>query len=192
MVAPQLDSYDFATEVDLEALFTSLKCTGGVILKNVASKDDLAQLELDVRPHIEADKAWTGSFFPAQTRCVRSSGSRSSRKADLPAIGSRVTGLVSKSRTFVDKVIMNPVYQATAAKFLTSYHTAHLGSEFVECVSKPQLMNTSASFLMIVESVQAELCIVPVVFAIAPGKGDARNQPLHRKSFEALLFWSCI
>ena len=40
---------------------------------------------------------------------------------------------------------MNPVYQATSDKFLTSYHTGHLGHEFVDCVSKPQLMNTSKS-----------------------------------------------
>lgn len=70
MAASPIDSYDFAGEVDLEALFLSLKRTGGIILKNIATKEDLAQLEKDVRPHIEADKAWTGSFFPAQTRCV--------------------------------------------------------------------------------------------------------------------------
>ncbi|KAK4701590.1 hypothetical protein P7C70_g4636, partial [Phenoliferia sp. Uapishka_3] len=146
---PQVDSYDYAGEVDLEALATSLKRAGGVILRNVANAEDLAAMEKDVRPHIEGDKVWTGSFFPAQTR--------------------RVTGLVSKSPKFVEKVIMNPVYQATCDKFLTSYHTGHLGSEFVDCVSKPQLMNT-------------------IVFAIGPGGGDARNQPLHREGSSLSAF----
>ncbi|KAK4704253.1 hypothetical protein P7C70_g1956, partial [Phenoliferia sp. Uapishka_3] len=133
--------FDFTKEVDLEALATALKRDGGIILRKIATADDLAQMEKDVRPFIEKDAPWTGSFFPAETR--------------------RVTGLITKSPRFVEKVIMNPVYQATCDKFLSSYHTGHLGSEFIECVSKPQLQNT-------------------IVFAIGPGGSDARNQPLHR------------
>ncbi|KAL8280676.1 hypothetical protein RQP46_006999 [Phenoliferia psychrophenolica] len=140
-IEAQVDSYDFSKEVDLEALATSIKRTGGVICKNVCNPADLAAMEADVRPFIVADKPWTGSFFPAETR--------------------RVTGLVTKSPTFVEKVLMNPTYQAMADKFLTSHTTGHLGSEFVECESKPQLMNT-------------------IVFAIGPGGKDAHNQPLHR------------
>lgn len=123
--APAIPTFDFAHLVDLEAVALGLKRVGGIVLKNVASASDLAQMEQDVRPHIVGDKAWTGSFFPAQTR--------------------RVTGLVTKSRTFTDKVIMNPVYQRICDKFLTSYHDGHLGKEFVPCVSKPQLQNTSQS-----------------------------------------------
>lgn len=65
---PSVDVYDFTKEVDLDALAESLKRTGGIILKNVATPEDLAQMEKDVRPHIVGDKVWTGSFFPAQTR----------------------------------------------------------------------------------------------------------------------------
>jgi hypothetical protein len=66
----QVSKFDFAGEVDLEALATALKRDGGIILTHVANTEDLAQMEKDERSHIIGDKAWTGSFFPAQTRFV--------------------------------------------------------------------------------------------------------------------------
>ena len=133
--APTVDSYDFSNGiegVDLDAFAESLKRTGGVILRNIATPEELAQMEKDVRPHINADKPWTGSFFPAETR--------------------RVTGLITKSPTFVKTVIMNPVLQAISDRFLTSYHTGHLQDEFVDCVSKPQLQNTSQSPILLYDA----------------------------------------
>lgn len=141
IATPTIPTFDFAAPVDTAAVCAALKQTGGIVLRHVAGPAALAQMERDVRPHIAGDKAWTGSFFPAQTR--------------------RVTGLVTKSPTFTETVLMNPVYQAVCNTFLTLYHTGHLGKEFVDCESKPQLQNT-------------------IVFAIGPGSADARNQPLHR------------
>ena len=58
------------TPPDIDAMCESLKVYGGIILKNVADKPALEQMIKDFRPHIDGDKPWEGSFFPAQTRYV--------------------------------------------------------------------------------------------------------------------------
>ncbi|KAJ5726586.1 phytanoyl-CoA dioxygenase family protein [Penicillium malachiteum] len=98
----------------------------------------LLQIEYDVRPFINLDKPWTGDFFPPETR--------------------RVCGLAGKSRTFMDLVVGNALYQDVCSILLTSTHCSYYGQKREESVSHPQLNNT-------------------IVFSIGPG---ARNQELHR------------
>ncbi|KAJ5623674.1 hypothetical protein N7490_012279 [Penicillium lividum] len=52
----------------VDELVAALKLAGGVIIRNAVSQAALDQIEVDVRPGLEQDAAWSGSFFPSQTR----------------------------------------------------------------------------------------------------------------------------
>lgn len=134
---PAVRSFDNATAIPsqvIEALITA----GGVVIKNAVSPSDLAQIESDTRKYIDGGTELAGNFFPQQTRTV--------------------TGLASRSKTFMDKIVQHPTYQKICADLLTSTHTNWVGEAQRTCVSKPQLNST-------------------VIFSIGPG---ARAQQLHR------------
>jgi ectoine hydroxylase-related dioxygenase (phytanoyl-CoA dioxygenase family) len=76
----------------------------------------------DIRPLLNKDSPWAGSFFPAQTR--------------------RAYALLNVSDVYTSKIVMHPTYQAVAAKFLTLKHWFWEGQNKQWAVSKPQLSNT--------------------------------------------------
>ncbi|KAK4186966.1 hypothetical protein QBC35DRAFT_452798 [Podospora australis] len=107
---------------NIEIITSSLITTGGVIIRNLLPPSILSTIESDVRPFIEADKPWSGSFFPPQTR--------------------RVFGLAGKSPTFMTSLVADPLYQAVCDRFLTSTFQSWMGSKLETSISKPQLNNT--------------------------------------------------
>ena len=92
----------------------------------------------DLRPFLNKDTPWEGDFFPKETR--------------------RCYALMGNSPTCAEKVIMNPLYQATCETFLTTKNWFWSGHKKTYATSKPQIMNS-------------------VCFSIGPG---AHKQPLHR------------
>ncbi|KAI9731230.1 MAG: hypothetical protein M1834_005423 [Cirrosporium novae-zelandiae] len=124
--------------VPVDEVVDALKVTGGVIIRNLVSHEHLDQIEKNLRPYLEADHEWEGDFFPKETR--------------------RCYSLIPTSSTFARVVVMNPLYQETCNKFLTTNNWFWSGHQKVYAKSKPQIMNT-------------------VCFSIGPG---AHKQPLHR------------
>lgn len=135
---PEVQSFDAQT-VTTNEVVNALILAGGCIIRNLVSKDDLAQIEKDTRPYINADKPWSmDDFFPPETR--------------------RVTGLFNKSRTFIEAIPANKLYQSIADVLLTDTIYDYCGQRLETFVSKPQLNNT-------------------IVFSIGHG---AKAQELHR------------
>lgn len=118
---PEVKVFDNAT-VTHDQIIDALIKAGGCVIKNVAAASDLAQIELDTRPYIEADKPWDGTFFPIQTR--------------------RVNGLAEKSKTFMDKVVCYQPYQDICKTLLSSTVSNWVGKEYETSTSSPQLNNT--------------------------------------------------
>jgi hypothetical protein len=56
---PEVKEFD-ATTVTVDELVDALKIAGGVIVRNLLTKEELDQIEADVRPWLEKDKPWEG------------------------------------------------------------------------------------------------------------------------------------
>ncbi|OGE54274.1 hypothetical protein PENARI_c006G01653 [Penicillium arizonense] len=105
-----------------DEIAAALKVAGGVIIRNAVSQEALDQIELDIRPGLENDTAWNGSFFPAQTR--------------------RTTAALQKSPTYAREICMHPLFQGVSSRFLTEKQWYWSGTEKQWTVSRPQLSNT--------------------------------------------------
>ncbi|KAH0841996.1 phytanoyl-CoA dioxygenase family protein [Fonsecaea pedrosoi] len=146
-----------ASTCTVDELVSALRVAGGVVIRGMLNSEELANLEKDTRPWLEKDKAWDdGDFFPKETR--------------------RAFGMVSKSRTFAERIVANPLWLGVTDALLTStlkwnwvswirFHLVsrtlrpkQVGDKNEASVSRPQLNNT-------------------IVFSIGPG---ARDQALHR------------
>ena len=127
--AAKVDSFDGRT-VTVADVVESLIRTGGCIVRNLVSKEDVAAIDADVRPYILKDQPWQGDFFPPETR--------------------RVTGLEEKSPTFTRKVLGNELYQDVCTRLLSSTHEAWLGQKLETSVSPPQVNNTIVFFIIFV------------------------------------------
>ncbi|KAK5462462.1 hypothetical protein LTS15_002174 [Exophiala xenobiotica] len=136
---PEVKIFDAATAT-VDELVDALRVAGGLVVRNVMNKDELASLEKDIRPELEKDTAWAdGDFFPEETR--------------------RAFGLVTKSRTFADRIFGHPLWTGVTDALLSSTLKHNwIGDKNEVSVSAPQLNNT-------------------IVFSINPG---ARDQALHR------------
>jgi hypothetical protein len=55
----EVKEFDAATVVVSE-LVDALKVAGGVIVRNLLTKEEVDQLEADVRPWLDKDKPWEG------------------------------------------------------------------------------------------------------------------------------------
>ncbi|OIW35100.1 phytanoyl-dioxygenase family protein [Coniochaeta ligniaria NRRL 30616] len=118
---PSVPVFDNATATVDEVVQGLIKA-GGVVIKNAVAAEDLASIEKDTRPFLDADKEWNGEFFPKETR--------------------RVNGLAQKSKVFMKSIVCNNLYQDVCTKLLSSTHKSWLGEERITSVSKPQLNNT--------------------------------------------------
>jgi len=88
---PEVKSLDKATTT-VEEVVQALAISGCVI-QNVASPETLALIEKDTRPHFASDKPYEECDF-------------------FPAWSGRVTGMVGKSKIFMDTVPLDPLYRA--------------------------------------------------------------------------------
>ena len=121
LASDKVEAFDAST-VTGERLVKSIIANGGVIIRNFLDIDTVKTIEQDVRPYIDADKPWSGEFFPKETR--------------------RVTGLARKSTTFVDSIMMNRLWLHLTHELLTSRHITWAGQSQHESVSKPQVSAT--------------------------------------------------
>jgi len=55
---PEVKTFDAAT-VTADELVQALRVAGGVVVKNILTKDEVQAIEKDVRPWLEKDKPWT-------------------------------------------------------------------------------------------------------------------------------------
>lgn len=119
---PEVQYFD-AQVVTTDQVVNALILAGGCIIRSLVSKDDLAQIEKDTRPYINADKPWTmDDFFPPETR--------------------RVMGLLNKSRAFIEAIPANRLYQSVSDALLTDTIYDYCGQKLETFTSKPQLNNT--------------------------------------------------
>jgi hypothetical protein len=102
----------------------AIKLAGGCIIRGILTPDEIRQIESDIRPTLDADLPWPGSFFPSETR--------------------RAMGLLGKSPTFARALVMNPLYQAVSKVFLEEEYWCWNGKEKLHNVSPAQLHNTVA------------------------------------------------
>ncbi|KAJ6443236.1 phytanoyl- dioxygenase family protein [Purpureocillium lavendulum] len=123
----ELEVPEFSAGADPPAcdVVDALKRVGGCIVRNIVSRDAIAQMERDIRPALEADEPWSASsFFPPTTR--------------------RAFGLIGKSEAFALSIIGNDLYQRVCDDFLTTKSYPYYGNRDVLNVSPPQVNNTIA------------------------------------------------
>ncbi|KAF2848080.1 phytanoyl-CoA dioxygenase family protein, partial [Plenodomus tracheiphilus IPT5] len=133
--------FDSAT-ASLDDMTASMKCNGGIIIRNFLSHDIISTIESEVRPHLEADTPWDGSAFPPQTR--------------------RVTGALAKSKTFREKLIMQPQFLALSDALLSVTSKIYWGDAANDITARAQIGGS-------------------IVFCVNPG---AEAQPLHRDDIQ--------
>ncbi|EXJ95343.1 hypothetical protein A1O1_00463 [Capronia coronata CBS 617.96] len=105
-----------------EEVVEALKVAGGCIVRRAVPVEIVDQVEKDIRPALDQDTPWVGSFFPANTK--------------------RCYGVLGKSDAACE-VVLNPLFQAVASMLLTDANWFWEGTEKRWAVSKPQLMNTT-------------------------------------------------
>lgn len=125
----EMDVPEFpSSDADPASVVAALKLAGGVIVRGILPKTAIAQIETDLRPHLEADTPWEAStFFPPSTR--------------------RAFGLAGKSYTAATELVGCPLYQEVCRQFLTSkaYRWYGTPSETSQLnISPPQVNNTIA------------------------------------------------
>lgn len=106
-----------------EEVVQGLIRSGGCILRNAASLEELAAIEADTRPWIDKDLEWKGDeSFPRETR--------------------RVCGLATKSKAYMEVVVANKLYQDVCNILLSSTFKMWKGDELMTSTAAPQLNNT--------------------------------------------------
>jgi hypothetical protein len=90
---PKVSAFDSAI-VTTDEIIAALRTAGGCIIRNAVAPSQLAQIETDTRPYLDADEPWGGEFFPIQTR--------------------RMNGLAGKSKIFMKEVVCYKPYQDRA------------------------------------------------------------------------------
>lgn len=92
------DDLVISEPVTAEKISEKLECYGGCIVRNYLPVEDCDQILTDLRPHLDADVAWEGDFFPRETR--------------------RSFGTAVKSKTAAEKVLAHPLNLAVSNRFL--------------------------------------------------------------------------
>ncbi|KAK7890806.1 hypothetical protein LTR67_008017 [Exophiala xenobiotica] len=121
---PRLEVPEYTPDANPDEVADGLKRVGGVIVRGILSQEAIAQIERDMRPHLESDVPWAAGndFFPPSTR--------------------RAFGLIGKSRTAALELIGNELYQAVCEQFLTTKAYAWYGDRNEVSISPPQVNNT--------------------------------------------------
>ncbi|KAJ9149790.1 Phytanoyl-CoA dioxygenase [Pleurostoma richardsiae] len=83
------------TDTPLEDILELLKRDGGVVIEKLLDRATVEKAIAEITPRLEADKPWTGTFFPGETR--------------------RAPGMNAYSPTYTENFLMNPLYQAVSA-----------------------------------------------------------------------------
>ncbi|PYH42260.1 phytanoyl-CoA dioxygenase family protein [Aspergillus saccharolyticus JOP 1030-1] len=125
----------------LEDIFRIIKRDGCVVVRELISAADVDQVNQDVQERLHRDVEWNGSFFPKETR--------------------RAPSMIALSPTYTRTQVMNPLFQAICAHFLTTRSVFWWGDQQKESVSKPYVTSCTA-------------------IEVGPG---ATAQPLHRDSY---------
>ncbi|KAJ5682154.1 phytanoyl-CoA dioxygenase [Penicillium macrosclerotiorum] len=130
-----------SNDIDFKEIISILKRDGGIIVKGLIREEDIDKANEEVKTRLEQDQPWDGEFFPMETR--------------------RAPSLIARSPTYTRTQLMNPLFQAVCAHFLTTRSWFWWGDKRKESVSKPYVMSCTA-------------------IQVGPG---AKAQPLHRDSF---------
>ncbi|KAF2096461.1 phytanoyl-CoA dioxygenase [Rhizodiscina lignyota] len=110
-------------DTPVEDIFWLLKRDGGVVVTNFLDRATVEQTNSEIAHRLEADKPWSGSFFPGETR--------------------RATAMNTYAPTFTKTQLMDPIYQAVVRHFLTTTNTFWWGNEQKKSVSLPQISATT-------------------------------------------------
>ncbi|OAL19556.1 hypothetical protein AYO22_09718 [Fonsecaea multimorphosa] len=160
---PEVKTFHAST-CKVDELVSALRVAGGVVLRGLLNEEELASLEKDTRPWLDKDTEWgDGRIFPkTRSMLVRMMLMLNVKLLSgdfFPKETRRAFGMVSKSRTFAERIVANPLWLGVTDALLTSTLKWNwIGDKNEPSVSRPQLNNT-------------------IVFSIGPG---ARDQALHR------------
>jgi hypothetical protein len=112
-----------APQEEINALIAKM---GAVVIKGLVKKDAVDQMNKDFKPYLDAlgvegnDEQWDGSFFPSTSK--------------------KVPGLLTKSATYVDKILLNDTLNGIADYALTRRTKTTMSSpERYWSTCKPQL-----------------------------------------------------
>ena len=121
--SPKVQEFQ-ASSAQSKDLVSAICRDGGVIIRNFASSTTLANLEKELRPHLDADEGYEGEFFSKSTR--------------------KCQGLAGRSPTFCSDLLCNPLWREVYETMLTTTTKSWNGNQLHECVSKPQLSACAA------------------------------------------------
>ncbi|KIW62456.1 hypothetical protein PV04_10629 [Phialophora macrospora] len=102
---------------------TAFSFDGGIVVRNYLTSEELAQIEQEIRPHLDANTELVDEFLPKETR--------------------RVTGLAEKSRLYLERICHHPLFSGVCDKLLTSTYQYWMGDSLKTSVSRPQLHATT-------------------------------------------------
>ncbi|CDK28006.1 unnamed protein product [Kuraishia capsulata CBS 1993] len=134
---PSVADLTVSEPVTADKISEKLEIYGGAIVKNFLSHEITDKIWSDISPHFKK-RTWNGDFFPQQT--------------------TRVTSIVTKSKTVCEEYMCHPLYMEVAARFVGKKNTFIIGQDLTTAYSEPQ-HNSSTTL------------------SIGPG---ATNQPFHR------------
>lgn len=117
---PEVKIFD-AGSATVEDLVDAIRVAGGVVIRNVLNQDELAMMERDIRPELEKDTAWGDGMLSVSGHLITSAPDINVLLGDFfPAETRRAFGLVTKSRTFADRIFGHPLWTGVTDALLSS------------------------------------------------------------------------
>ncbi|EXJ92613.1 hypothetical protein A1O3_01165 [Capronia epimyces CBS 606.96] len=107
-----------SVDTPVEDIIWLLKRDGGVAINKFLDVETVEQCNREIAPRLDADKPWTGTFFPGETR--------------------RANAMNRWAPTYTKTQVMNPIYQAVVRHFLTTTNSFYWGKTKKTSVSLPQ------------------------------------------------------
>ncbi|ORY26037.1 phytanoyl-CoA dioxygenase family protein [Naematelia encephala] len=111
-----------------EDIYNLLILRGGIVVKNLLDVDTCMQMKSELQPYLDAQapkpgQEWQGSFFPKTTR--------------------KVSGVLTRSKTFGTALTMNPLYLALNDRILSRRNKMRNTQTPKWSTAKPQVNQTS-------------------------------------------------
>lgn len=107
----------YARSVQPDQLVASLARDGGIIVRGLLEPETLDQISRELEPHFS--EFWEGDIFTSKSRVI--------------------SGIASKSQSFIEHISCNPLFTDLCDRLLTSNYTCWYGNEEVTFSSTPQI-----------------------------------------------------
>ncbi|KAL3478458.1 phytanoyl-CoA dioxygenase family protein [Aspergillus californicus] len=111
-----------AESVQVIEILGALSSDGGIIVRNLIKAETLSDITTELQPHFS--DFWKGDIFTSKSRVV--------------------SGIATKSHSFIKHISSNPLFVEVCDRLLTSTYTCWYGDEQVTFSSPPQINATVA------------------------------------------------